>query len=441
MVHRRWLSWWAVTALTMLILGPWATVASSQSSQAHAHASALTLVTTQFQPITEFADFQSILASSPAPTKAVYLDAGTLTTQLTAQEQTHNVKISVIAGLHGDFPPFVAQGFLQDLTPLLKSLKSRAFPASIVKLSQYGSKTKHYYIPWMQATYVMAINKKALKYLPKGASINSLTYDQLIAWGKAMMKGTGSPKIGLPAGPTGLLARFVQGYLLPSYTHANVTQFKSAAAAKMWQKVKDLWAVTNPQSASYNFMQDPLQSGEVWVAWDHVARLINAATAQPNNFILVPAPIGPKGRGYLIVLGGMAIPKGAPDVKAAEKAITFLTTPYAQINTLDKLAFFPATGVKIPKVLPAGIRLEANAVSAQAQSKVSVPSLLPIGLGGQGGAYSKIYTDTFNRIVLNGDNIQSVLNDEGSQLQGILTQTGAACWLPDPPSHGPCHVK
>ena len=35
------------------------------------------------------------------------------------------------------------------------------------------------YIPWMQATYIMAANKKALPYLPAGADINALTYEQL----------------------------------------------------------------------------------------------------------------------------------------------------------------------------------------------------------------------------------------------------------------------
>ena len=27
------------------------------------------------------------------------------------------------------------------------------------------------YVPWMQATYIMAANKKALQYLPKGANL------------------------------------------------------------------------------------------------------------------------------------------------------------------------------------------------------------------------------------------------------------------------------
>ena len=37
--------------------------------------------------------------------------------------------------------------------------------------------------------------------------------------------------------------------------------------------MQQLWKYVHPQSLTYNFMQDPLQSGEVMVAWDHVARI------------------------------------------------------------------------------------------------------------------------------------------------------------------------
>lgn len=441
-MNRQWLSRLVAVTLVLLVLGPWASGASSQPLRSVLRAPKITMVSTQFTPVNESETFRSILASAPMSVNFLPLDSSAFTTQFEAQEQAKNVNVSVIGGLHGDFSAFAAKGYLQDVTPLLKTLTKRGFPKSFVKLSMMGSKKKHYYVPWMQATYVMAVNKKALKYLPKGAQVNSLTYDQLIQWGKNLEKGTGKKLIGLPAGPTGLINRFVEGYLYPSYTRSSgVVQFKSAAAVKMWQKMKALWAVTNPQSTNYGFMQEPLLSGDVWVAWDHVARLINAVTTKPRNFVLVPAPSGPKGLGYLLVIAGLAIPKGAPSTSAARKLITFLTQPYAQINVLNRLAFFPVTNAKIPKVLPAGIRLEAVAVRKQAKARHTVASLLPVGLGTQNGTFNKVYIDTFNRIVVQNQPIQSVLADEATILQGILNSTGASCWAPDPPSRGPCRVK
>ena len=70
----------------------------------------------------------------------------------------------------------------------------------------------------MQATYVMVANKKALTDLPKGADINHLSYGQLFQWAKNLQEHYGSPKLGFPAGPTGLFPRFLQGYLIPAFT-------------------------------------------------------------------------------------------------------------------------------------------------------------------------------------------------------------------------------
>ena len=53
-------------------------------------------------------------------------------------------------------------------------------------------------------------------------------------------KATGERKLGFPAGPTGLMARFFQGYLYPSYTGGVVSTFKSAEAEQMWGAFKGL---------------------------------------------------------------------------------------------------------------------------------------------------------------------------------------------------------
>ena len=295
----------------------------------------------------------------------------------------------------------------------------RNFPPKFLDLSKFGS-DKNYYVPWAQATYVLAVNKKAMQYLPQGADVNALTYDQLKDWGAAIAQATGQRKVGFPDGPKGLFARFFEGYLYPSYTGSSgVVGFKSPEAVSMWTSFKDLWKVAvNPQSTSYDFMQEPLLADEVWIAWDHTARLIDAATKNPDEIMLVPAPAGPKGRGFMPVITGLGIPKGAPDRASSEKLIEYLTQPQTQITTLTQLAFFPATGAPIPTELPPGVKLEADAVAKQSASKDAVPSLLPVGLGAQGNEFNKVFIDTFTRIVINNEDVQPVLNDQGGQAAG-----------------------
>ena len=79
----------------------------------------------------------------------------------------------------------------------------------------------------------------------------------------------------------------------------------------MWTDFAALWKHVNPNSTNYNFMQEPLLSGDVWIAFDHVARLLDALRKQPNDFVAFPAPAGPKGRSFMPVLVGLAVAKDA----------------------------------------------------------------------------------------------------------------------------------
>ncbi len=358
-----------------------------------------------------------------------------------AQAKANQMQIDVIGGQHGDFPAFQQAGILDDLTPLLNKLASRQFPDAYVKLGKLGT-DKQYYIPWAQATYIMVANKKALQYLPQGADINALSYDQLTQWVAAVQKGTGQRLLGLPMGPQGLIHRFWQGYLYPSYTGAEVVNYKSADAVKMWQDFKGLWQYVNPASINYNNMSDPLKAGEVWIAWDHVARLADALTTSPNDYVAFPAPAGPKGRTYMPVVLGLSIPKSAPHRAAAEQLIDYLTQPATQSLVAAKLSFFPVVAGASATDVPPGVKLETDAIAKLNASKDAFPALLPTGLGTRGGDWNKAYNDTFQRIIMKNEDIQTVLNDQATVIQGILNDTKAPCWAPDPDSGTqPCQVK
>jgi multiple sugar transport system substrate-binding protein len=254
------------------------------------------------------------------------------------------------------------------------------------------------------------------------------------------MDETGGPKCGMPH--AGLFHRFLEGYLWPSYTGGMVTQFKSQEAADMLTWVRDtLWPTIHPQSVSYEFMQEPLQSGEVWVAFDHTARLIEAFNTQPDNFVAFPAPSGPAGRGFMPVIVGLGIPESAPNPDAGIALINYLTQPETQQRVLQELAFFPVVSGVDTSNLPAGVALEAGAVEAQANASDALPALLPVGLGERGGEINQIFRNAFDRVVLNGEDVTTVLEEEAANLQALMNDTGAACWAPDPPSDGPCQVQ
>ncbi|MFC2253819.1 extracellular solute-binding protein [Labrys portucalensis] len=363
-------------------------------------------------------------------------EAGPFITRIQAELQAGAGAITVLGGLHGELAS-IPDG----LVNLDGVVPAGAIAESYMRFGKLGT-AEQKYIPWMQATYVMIASKQALQYLPKDVDLQKITYAELYAWGKAMAEATGGPKIGFPAGPKGLSHRFLQGYLLPSFTGAAVVKFKSPEAEKMWNDFRDFWhAAVTPASTSYAFMQEPLLNGEVWVAWDHVARLKDALNQKPGDFVVFPVPAGPKGRANMPVITGIAVPRTSNAPEDAKALAAYMLKPETEIAMVKATGFFPVVDVKLPDDMPVSAKILGPVVAAQNAATDSLPVLLPIGIGDAGGRYNKVFSDTFQRIVLGGQPVRDVLDQQAQALQAILDEKKAPCWAPDPKSEGPCKVE
>jgi multiple sugar transport system substrate-binding protein len=291
---------------------------------------------------------------------------GVVVDRILAEQKSGKVTTGVIGVLHGTFPNLIAANALEDLTPLATKLGDR----QIVKE----------FMTWVsghrQANATMDAGDLYYGSEQKGVAISSfgqidtLTYSQLAEWGKNITTATREKKIGFPAGPTGLMHRLTQGYLYPSYTGGLVTTYRSDDAVKMWTDFKAVWEYANPQSVTYNNMQDPLLSEEVWVTIDHTARVVNAFKNKPNDFVGAPAPAGPKGRYYMSVIAGLGIAKGAPNRAGAEALIDYLTQPKAQAAYLREVSFYPVLATALPTDLPEYVRIEADGVVKQSKHRM-----------------------------------------------------------------------
>jgi len=399
----------------------------------------VTLMSNQFSPVEEKQHFEQILAKRVTGEKVAFnqVETGIFASTLQTQVDAGKVQISVVGALHGDLAPHAAR--LIDLDDVVGSLGDRGFASELTDLAKLGgSMTK--YIPWMQASYVLAVNKKALQWLPSGVDVQKLTYDQLLSWMTAARRGNGNkPVFGIPAGVKGLYHRFFQGFLLPSFTGGQITTFRSPEAVTAWQYMKQLWAQTATASTNYDNLQEPLQRGEVLVGFDHVARLVGAPADKPQDWLMVPAPSGPKGLGYMLVLAGLGIPKGAPRTDQAKAVIKALTTPEVQIDVLRQNAFFPVTNAAVPTDLPPAVGLANAAVRAQRSAPGAILSLPPVGLGTHDGEVGQIFKNCFKEICLDGKPIKQVLDAQAGQLNAILSELKIPCWKPDP-AGGDCRA-
>jgi multiple sugar transport system substrate-binding protein len=398
------------------------------------------MLSTQLVPVEEAEAMRNvILADFPGQVDFIGEEEGPFIDRVIAEAQAGSGEVGVLGALHGHFAALDPEYFV-DLTDLADELAAHGIPDSFLELGRLGT-DRQIYIPWMQATYIMAARVEALDYLPDGADLDNLTWEQVGEWGRNIMDETGQARLGFPAGEDGLLHRFFQGYGYPSFTGGVNTTFRSPAAVEMWEWLQDTWQYVNPQSTTYGFMQDPLQTGEVWVAWDHTARLIDALRADPDGYVAFASPSGPEGRGFMPVLAGLAIPETAPDQESARELIRHLLQPETQVTTLEQVAFFPVVDAADPGELDQAIAMEQEAVASQSGADDALPSLLPVGLGGLGGEYNKVFQDSFRAIILDGGDASEVLEREAENLQAVLDEAEAECWPPDPESDGVCQVE
>lgn len=400
----------------------------------------VTFLSTQFNIVEEGEKARAILANAGIEVNFIGSEEGPMIDLLRSEAESGSGVNDLIGALHGTFPTLATAEMLFDMTDLLATIEESVdVNDAYVELGKLGTEDFQYYIPWMQATYTMAASVEALDYLPEGADINALTWDEVAAWAVALEEAKGSPQLGLPA--NGLINRFMQGAAYPSFTGGMVTTFNTPEAVAMLDFFKnEIWPHTNPESINYAFMNEPLLSGEVMLAWDHVARLKPAFDAEPDNFVAFPSPAGPAGRGFMPVIAGLAIPYSAPNPDGAEAVLQFMLSPETQGAIMSELGFYPVVSGVDTSDLPVGVAKQFEAVQLQSNSEDAIVALLPIGLGSRGGELNQPYLDLFRRVIVGGEDAQAVLDELTPALQALLNETGAPCWAPDPASEGACQL-
>lgn len=358
--------------------------------------------------------------------------------RLMAEARAGRGSIDLTGTLHGIFPVLVAERVVQDMADVqrrLEARRDRTFYRDLVAVARMEGIQA--FVPWMQATYLIAARREALRYFPQGRNPMRMTYDDLLQWGQNIREATGQRRLGFPAGPRGLYGRFLHGYAYPSFTGSQVKRFKSREAVGMWQYLRRLWGVTHPSSFRYEFMHEPLLLGEVWVAWDHTARLLPALRQRPEEFVVLPSPAGPRGRSFLSVVVGLSLTRWAPNPDGAVRLVEYLTRPATQVLTLQGVGFFPVSPEAAQVVPTGGLKVMADGVAAQASAPDARTALLPVGLGARTGEFVPIYVDTFRLIAIEGRPIEEVLAGQARRLEELYRVTNAPCPPPDP-AERPC---
>ena len=340
-------------------------------------------------------------------------------------------RADLISDLHVNLEEYYEQGLIVGAP----SPRDREFYQVLDDLSMMAG--ERMYVPWLTATYVFVVDVRAFEYLPEGLTPDDVihgsskwTYEALLEWSKRIYEETGRPMLGLPAGPEGLLYRFIHGYLLPSYTGYQVLGLDTTEAEDAFRVLQGLWNYTNPQSLEWNSMEWPLMRGEVWIAWDHIARLEDALEAGQGRLVPVPPPLGPAGRGYLVVIVGLAIPTSSRNPEGAARVIEYLTRPDVQAETSLGTGFLPAVEGAARLAGQAWLASLEDTVSSMYDDPYQVACMIPV-VPGYEQEFRQVYQGLFEDIVLGGGDPGPLLSEAKDRLLEIFEEAGARLPPPD----------
>src|SRR5215216_7304149 len=120
---------------------------------------------TQFNVVEEAEKFRAILKEG-GNYDFTGATEGPLITLVQAGAQTGQGQVDVVGSVHGTFPAIAEN--MMNMTDVLDDLSAdREFNQAYLETGLLGSQDYLYYVPWMQATYIMAANKDALEFLPE----------------------------------------------------------------------------------------------------------------------------------------------------------------------------------------------------------------------------------------------------------------------------------
>jgi multiple sugar transport system substrate-binding protein len=255
-------------------------------------------------------------------------DNNPLFQRLQVQMATDNVTTDVVIPFASFFQDYVKNNYVEDLTGLVKSWTDRTFSAGLSTMAFFGG--KQYFVPIASDVYLLAANQKAMKYLPRGADVQDLSWDEFADWANAIAKGEGEGKLAVTGVPERSLIYQVGGMALSF--GAGFPDVSSSGARDAWEIMVKMKDAFTPTVSTYADLVAPMKRGEAWLTWAHVANVGDIYNSNPAQYVIAPVPKGPAGKGSIAGTHGFGIPIGSPNRDLAIKLIEYVTRPDVMLD-------------------------------------------------------------------------------------------------------------
>ncbi len=346
------------------------------------------------------------------------LDDDTLLERAKIQQGTNHVTTDIIAAHNGKMPEWLDAGYVEDLTDIIAGWTDRHFSTTFQ--SDTNRDGHQYFIPVGADVYLLLANNKALPYLPEGADVNKMTWDEYAQWAVNIAEGEGEGKVCITGIPMKSWVYMFGGSAL-SYGAGfpDINSPEAAAAWEVWAKIGAAGGFV-PTVLNIDSCVDPMMREESWLTVFHNARAGQVYASNETQFTLAPAPAGPTGIGSIAGVSGYAIMKGAPNYDMAVKFLEYVTRPDIQVKIAK------GTGGFIPPVQEAIDYVGQEAVDEVITKAVmvldnGVVSGVPAYLFQDWGAVKQVFDNVFEDMILNGDGTvdQARLDAAAAELEAL----------------------
>ena len=255
-------------------------------------AEGLVFLSTQLRPVEEAQKVRDVilLKGAPAPVDFVPEMPPQLTVRIKAEQQGSAHTISLIGALHGELQPLRDDGRADAAgRPGRQARRPRLPRQACCKLAHLRHRAPDVHpLDAGDLHHGRQQAGAAVSCRPAPTSTRSPTTSWR-QWAQAIQAKTGRRMLGFPAGPQGPDGTILRG-LPVSVLHRRRRHPVQAPRRpkRCGPQFAALWKTVTPNSTNYNFMQEPLLSGEVWIAWDHIARMQDALRAEAGRFRRLP---------------------------------------------------------------------------------------------------------------------------------------------------------
>ena len=259
-----------------------------------------------------------------------------------ARSNQYRISADIDLGPFGTMVNLIKNDYLVNLSEKTKFWKTM----DVLPAFHYGANAheREYFMPIIGNIYILIANKKALPYLPKGADINNLTWDQFADWAINMKSVNGYGRTVLSG--VSLNSFIYQFGACALSFGAKFPEIDSEGAKKAW-KIFEKIANANAFVPNIRIVSDcttVMQTHQAWLSILNNTKAGEVYTGDPDSYVLASMPRGSAGRASIVGFSGMGVMKNSKNMKLALKVLKYFSEPKLQIKVARETGgFFPAS--------------------------------------------------------------------------------------------------